>query len=305
MRIVCIGQAAFGEKVLQKLTEKGEEVIAVYTSQDVAGKRNPLKELAIQVGIPVFQPGSMRVPEVYEGYTTLKPDLNVMAFVTSILPDSILDYPRMGTIQYHPSLLPKHRGGSAINWAIVNGETKTGITIFWPDRGIDTGPILLQKEAEISPDDTVGSLYFEKLFPLGIEALVEAIELIKKGIAPRIAQDESQATYEGLCTEKDAIISWSAPIDSVYNLIRGTNPQPGAITYLHGKKLKIFNVKPIYDVAGNLPGQIVSISAEGFVVSLERGAILVRKIQMSKSSKIGAAEFAKQTGLEIGDRLGK
>ena len=305
MRIVCIGQAAFGEKVLQKLTEKGEEVIAVYTSQDVAGKRNPLKELAIQVGIPVFQPGSMRVPEVYEGYTTLKPDLNVMAFVTSILPDSILNYPKRGTIQYHPSLLPKHRGGSAINWAIVNGETKTGITIFWPDRGIDTGPILLQKEAEISPDDTVGSLYFEKLFPLGIEALVEAIELIKKGIAPRIAQDESQATYEGLCTEKDAIISWSAPIDSVYNLIRGTNPQPGAITYLHGKKLKIFNVKPIYDVAGNLPGQIVSISAEGFVVSLERGAILVRKIQMSKSSKIGAAEFAKQTGLEIGDRLGK
>ncbi len=221
MRIVCIGQAAFGEKVLQKLTERGEDVVAVYTNQDIAGKRNPLKELAIQIGIPVFQPGSMRVPEVYEGYKRLKPDLNVMAFVTSILPDSILNYPKMGTIQYHPSLLPKHRGGSAINWAIVNGEIKTGITIFWPDRRIDTGPILLQKEVEISPDDTVGSLYFEKLFPLGIEALVEAIELIKKGIAPRIPQDESQATYEGLCTEKDAIINWSAPIDSVYNLIRG------------------------------------------------------------------------------------
>ena len=165
MRIICIGQAAFGEKVLQDLTARGEEVVAVYTTQDIAGKRNPLKELAIQIGIPVFHPRSMRVPEIYEEYIRLKPDLNVMAFVTSILPDSILNYPRMGTIQYHPSLLPKHRGGSAINWAIINGETKTGITVFWPDRGIDTGPILLQKEAEISPDDTVGSLYFEKLFP--------------------------------------------------------------------------------------------------------------------------------------------
>jgi methionyl-tRNA formyltransferase len=305
MRIVCIGQAAFGEKVLQKLTERGEEVVAVYTPQDIAGKRNPLKELAIQIGIPVFQPGSMRVPEIYEEYTRLKPDLNVMAFVTSILPDSILNYPKMGTIQYHPSLLPKHRGGSAINWAIINGETKTGITIFWPDRGVDTGPILLQKEVEISPDDTVGSLYFEKLFPLGVEALVEGIELIKKGIAPRIPQDESQATYEGLCTEKDAIINWSAPIDKVYNLVRGTNPQPGATTYFHGKTLKIFDAKPFYDIVGGLPGEIVNHSADGFVVSLKRGAILVRKVQMNKLSKIDAAEFAKQTRLEIGDRLGE
>jgi len=305
MRIVCIGQAAFGEKVLQKLTERGEEVVAVYTPQDIAGKRNPLKELAIQISIPVFQPRSMQVPEIYEEYTRLKPDLNVMAFVTSILPDSILNYPKMGTIQYHPSLLPKHRGGSAINWAIINGETKTGISVFWPDRGVDTGPILLQKEVEISPDDTVGSLYFEKLFPLGIEALVEGIELIKKGIAPRIPQDESQATYEGLCTEKDAIINWSAPIDRVYNLIRGTNPQPGATTYFHGKTLKIFDAKPIYDIVGGLPGQIVNSSADGVVVSLKRGAILVQKVQMNKSSKIEAAEFAKQARLEIGDRLGE
>jgi methionyl-tRNA formyltransferase len=304
MRIVCIGQAAFGEKVLQKLTERGEEVVAVYTPQD-NGKRNPLKELAIRIGIPVFQPRSMRVPVVYEGYKRLKPDLNIMAFVTSILPDSILNYPKMGTIQYHPSLLPKHRGGSAINWAIIDGETKTGITIFWPDRGIDTGPILLQKEVAISADDTVGSLYFERLFPLGIEALVESIELIRKGIAPRIPQDESQATHEGLCTEKDAIIDWSAPIDRVYNLIRGTDPQPGATTYFHGKTMKIFNAKPVYNIMNGLPGEIVSIRVDGVVVSLKRGTILVRRVQMNKSSKIEAVEFAKQARLEIGDRLGE
>jgi methionyl-tRNA formyltransferase len=305
MRIVLIGQAAFGEEVLGKLTERGEEVVAVYTPPDTAGKRNPLKKSAIQTGIPVFQPASMRAPEVYEEYTKLKPDLNVMAFVTSILPVSILSYPSMGTIQYHPSLLPKHRGGSAINWAIINGETKTGITIFWPDGGIDTGPILLQKEVEIAPDDTVGSLYFEKLFPLGVEALMEAIELVKKGTAPRIPQDESQATYEGLCTERDAIIDWSAPIDRVYNLIRGTNPQPGATTYLHGKKLKIFDAKPMYDIAGGVPGEIVDSRADGFKVSLKRGGILVQKVQTDKSSKVEAAEFARQAGLAPGDRLGE
>jgi methionyl-tRNA formyltransferase len=305
MRIICIGQAAFGEAVLQKLTERGEEVVAVYTRPDSAGKRNPLKETAMQMGIPVFQPRSMRVPDVYEEYRELKPDLNVMAFVTTILPDYILNYPSLGTIQYHPSLLPKHRGGSAINWAIINGETKTGITIFWPDRGVDTGPILLQKEVEISPDDTVGSLYFEKLLPLGVEALVEAVELVKKGAAPRIPQDESQATYEGLCTEKDAIINWSAPIDRVYNLIRGTDPQPGATTYVHGKKLKISDARPISDTAGGQPGQIADIGVEGFAVLLKRGAILVQRVQMSKSPKLEAAEFAKQAGLALGDRLGE
>ena len=172
MRIVCIGQAAFGEKVLQTLVERGEEVVGVYTTPDIPGKVNPLKQLALQLGVPSFQPELMRAPGVYDEYVKLKPDLNVMAFVTDILPDSILSYPDLGTMQYHPSLLPKHRGGSAINWAVINGEARAGITIFWPDKGIDTGPLLLQKEAEISPDDTVGSIYFNKLFPLGIEAIV-------------------------------------------------------------------------------------------------------------------------------------
>ena len=136
----------------------------------------------------------MRDPEVYEEFRKLKPDLNVLAFVTDIIPQRVLDLPRLGSIQYHPSLLPKHRGGSAINWAVINGETKTGLTIFWPDKGIDTGPILLQKEVEIGPDDTVGSLYFNKLFPLGVEALAESVQLVREGKAPRIAQDEAEAS---------------------------------------------------------------------------------------------------------------
>ena len=304
MRIVLIGQAAFGEKVLQTLADRGEEVVGVYTSPDIPGKTNPLKQLALQLGILTFQPESMRAPEVYNDYVKLKPELNVMAFVTDIIPESILNYPRLGTIQYHPSLLPRHRGGSAINWAIINGETKTGITIFWPDKGIDTGPILLQKEAEISPDDTVGSLYFNKLFPLGIEAIAEGIELIKKGIAPRIPQDESQATYEGLCTEKEAVINWLQPVNKIYNLIRGTNPQPGAVTHFQGKRFKVFDLELLAGVGGGLPGEIIDINVPGFVVAATEGAILIKRVQVKGFPKIGAVEFAGQLGLEAGDKLG-
>ena len=305
MRIVLFGQAAFGEKVLEALVKNGEKVVGVYTSPDVPGKANPLKELALQLDTPVFQPERMRVPKVYDEYIKLKPELNVMAFVTDILPESILKYPKLGTIQYHPSLLPKHRGGSAINWAVINGETKTGITIFWPLKGIDTGPLLLQKEVEISPDDTVGSLYFNKLFLLGIEAIIESVELIKQGTAPRIPQDEAQASYEGLCTEKDAVINWHQLASQIYNLIRGTNPHPGATTNFGDKRFKIFDSELRAGVAGSSPGEIIDINSQGFVVAATDGAIVIKRVQVAGSPKIAAADFAAQVGLKAGDRLGE
>ena len=305
MRIVLFGQAAFGEKVLETLVKRGEKVVGVYTPPDAPGKTNPLKELALQLNIPVFQPERMRAPEVYDQYIKLKPELNILAFVTDILPESILKYPRLGSIQYHPSLLPRHRGGSAINWAVINGETKTGLTVFWPDKGIDTGPILLQKEVEISPDDTVGSLYFNKLFPMGIEAIVESIELIKQGKAPKIPQDESQATYEGLCAEKDTFINWRQPASKSYNLIRGTNPQPGATTTLGNKQFKVFDSELQAGAANGSPGEIIEIVEQGFAVAAIDGVILVKRVQLSGSPKIGAAEFASQIGLKVGDRLGE
>ncbi len=305
MRIILIGQAAFGEKVLQALSQQGEEVIGLYTTADIPGRTNPLKELAVKLGIPTFQPATMRAPQVYAGYSKLKPELNIMAFVTDIIPETILNHPRLGTIQYHPSLLPRHRGGSAINWAIINGEAKTGITIFRPDQGIDTGPILLQREVAISPDDTVGSLYFNKLFPLGVEALVASIELIKQGTAPRIPQDESQASYEGLCTEKEAVIDWSQPAAKVYNLIRGTNPQPGAITHFQGKQLKIFDSALLPGSTSGSAGEIVDTGEQGFTVAAINGAILVKRVQPAGSAKIASPEFAGQAPLKVGDRLGE
>ena len=305
MRIVLIGETAFGEKVLDTLVKRGEDIVGVYTSPDIPGKTNPVKQLALQLGIATFQPKRVRAPEVYDEYVKLRPGLNIMAYVTSILPESILNYPRLGSIQWHPSLLPKHKGGSAISWAIINGDTKTGITIFWPDKGIDTGPILLQKEAEIPPDDTAGSLYFNKLFPLGVEGIVESVELIKKGAAPRIAQDESQSTYEELFTEKHAVINWHQPVDKIYNLIRGANPRPGATTNFGGRRFKVFDSELLAGVARGLPGEITNITKQGFVVAATDGGILVKRVQVEGSSKIEAADFVEQAGLKVGDRLGK
>jgi len=305
MRIVLMGQAAFGEKVLGALLNKREQVVAVYLPPDKPGSRaDPLKESAQQHGIPVFQPQSMRDPVVYDKFVELAPDLGIMAFVTDIVPQSILDCPRLGTIQYHPSLLPRHRGRSAINWAIINGDTITGISILWPDAGIDTGPILLQKEADISPTDTVGSLYYNKLFPLGVEAIMESIDLIYRGEAPRILQDESQATYERPCREKDAVIDWAQPVAKVYNLIRGTNPQPGAITSLRGRKLKIFECDLITQNVPAAPGEIMESSDKGIAVAGQGGWLLIKRVQPQGQPKINASEYALSVGLKAGERFG-
>lgn len=298
MRIVLIGQAAFGDAVLQNLLERKEEVVAAFCPPgDVLATR------AEQHGIPVFQPRHMRDSEVYAQFAKLEPELNVLAFVTDIIPQRVLDLPRLGSIQYHPSLLPKHRGASAMNWAIINGETKTGLTIFWPDKGIDTGPILLRKEIDILPDDTLGSIYFGKLFPMGVEALAEAIQLVKAGRAPRLAQDESLATYEGLCRDPQGVVDWSRPCGEVYNLIRGTNPQPGASTLLGGKKVKIFDAELRHGPAG-IPGEVVAIDPAGFVVAAAGGAILAKRVQPEGSAKVKATDFVTSIGLIVGAKFG-
>jgi methionyl-tRNA formyltransferase len=229
MRIVLLGQAAFGAKVLEAMWGEGETIAAVYTPPDrQGGGPDPLKEAAFSRGIPVFQPGSFKGDQVFAEYRELEPDLTVMAFVTDIIPACFFELPPYTAINYHPSLLPRHRGASAINWAVIMGDTRTGLTVFWPDGGIDTGLILLQEEIDIGPEDTAGSLYFNHLFPLGVEAILKAIALIKEGKAPRIPQDEARATYEPPCDDRVARIDWDWPAQQVHNLVRGCDPQPGA-----------------------------------------------------------------------------
>lgn len=303
MRIALLGQAAFGEKVLEALLKEGEEVVVVYAPADGPGGRvDPLKAAAQAKGIPVRDTVKMKSAEVFEDYKSFDPELNVLAFVTAFIGMDLLNYPKYGAIQYHPSLLPKHRGGSALNWAVIKGDKKTGLSIFWPDDGWDTGPILLQKEAEIDPDDTMGSLYFNKLFPLGVEAMVESVKLIKEGKAPRIVQDLSQGEHEDLC--KKMVISWSDPIDQVYNAIRGSNPSPGAETTFKGETLKIFDSEKRLDGGNAEPGTVTEVSEGGFLVAGNGGSIFVKRLQPKGQAKVKAPEYIASSGLKVGDKLG-
>src|ERR1700689_5048612 len=194
MRIVVHGQQAFGKAVLEALVKRVENVVAVYVAPEKEGaKADPLKEAAAALKLAVHQPDSYRKPEVWEEFRALKPDLQVMAFVTLFVPEDFLNAPTHGSIQYHPSLLPAYRGPSAINWPIIKGETETGLSIFWPDNGLDTGDVLLQKKTPIGPADTLGTVYFDRLFPMGVDALIEGVDRERAGRAPRGQQGEPTA----------------------------------------------------------------------------------------------------------------
>lgn len=304
MRIIVHGQQAFGKSVCEALLERGEDVFAVYCAPGKEGQRpDPLMEFAQSRGLPVYQPKSFRKPEVWEEFAALKPDLCVMAFVTLFVPEEVLNTPTHGTIQYHPSLLPRHRGPSSINWPIIWGESKTGLTIFWPDNGLDTGPILLQKEVDIGPDDTLGSLYFDKLFPMGVEAMLEGVDQVKAGNAPKVVQDESKATYEGWCKKENVEIDWNKPVDEVYNLIRGANPQPGARTTHGGKSLQIFDCGKSAGGGGS-PGEVTAVSGETVSIAAQGGAIEAQRVRPEGGGKIGAGEYAAESGLQPGAKLG-
>ena len=304
MRIIVNGQQAFGRSVLEALLDRGEDVVGVFTAPDAEGAPpDPLKECAVERGLPVFQPKSFRRPKVWEQMRELKPDLGVMAYVTLFVPEEALNIPTLGTIQYHPSLLPLHKGPSSINWPIIFGETKTGLSIFWPDNGLDTGPILLQKEVDIGPDDTLGSVYFNHLFPLGVDAMIESVDLVRDGKAPKIDQDPDAGTYEGWCRAEQGEIDWSKPVGDVYNLIRGCNPQPGAWTLCQGDQVQLFDARRGGD-GDDRPGEILGVGEKSVEVAAAGGSIEVLRVRPKGSGKIPAGEFAASAGLKPGDMLG-
>ncbi|MCE5264344.1 MAG: methionyl-tRNA formyltransferase [Deltaproteobacteria bacterium] len=301
MRIAIMGQAAFGAKVLETLSDRGEEIIGAWLPQGKpGGKPDPVKAAAEGRGIPVHQPESYKAPEALAAFKATNPDLLIMAFVTDIIPLAFIEAPVLGSICYHPSILPRHRGGSAINWAIIMGDKETGLSIFWADAGIDTGAVLLQKRVAIGPEDTTGSLYFNRLFPLGVGAIAESVDLIKAGRAPRLVQDESLATYEPLCNDKVALIDWTKPAAEVYNLIRGCDPQPGAYSFHRGKKVHFFDARLADARAGARPGEVVAADAAGFTVAAPGGAIRIAKVR-TDAGKQEAGAFAAEAGLKPGE----
>ncbi len=298
MRIIIVGQGPFGDKVLDILHTRGEDIVGVFCPKDRRG--DAMAAAAEASGLALFRPDRMKDPEVREAYLDLNPELVVLAFVTDILPEDLLDIPSIGTICYHPSLLPKHRGASGINWAVIQGDTRTGLTILWVDKGIDTGPILLQKEIDITAEDTTGSLYFNSLFPLGIEAIVEAVDLIKSGKAPKISQDDSLATYEPPCDDRVAAVDWSKPAPDVYNLVRGCDPQPGAYLMFKGDKVRLYKAKLLAPKKTQTPGEILDINEGEIIVALNGGALGIGKVKDAAGAKIDANEFAAKVNLKAG-----
>jgi methionyl-tRNA formyltransferase len=304
MRIVVNGQQAFGASVLEALLERGEDVVAVYCAPDKEGKPpDPLAEAARKAGIELRQPDSFETESAAADLAELKPDLMVMAFVTLFVPEPVLNTPTHGTIQYHPSLLPRHRGPSAINWAIIQGDAKTGVAIFWPDDGLDTGPVLMLKEVEITAEDTLGSLYFDKLFPLGVEAMMESVDLVRDGKAPKLAQDEDEATYESWCGREEAEIDWSRPVREVFDLIRGTNPRPGGWTTIAGEEVGILDCERVDGDPGARPGEVVEVDGDRLVVAAGGGAIAVQVVRAG-GDKTPAGEYARAAGVAPGAVLG-
>jgi methionyl-tRNA formyltransferase len=309
MRIAIIGQQDFGKAVLEAFLARKDDVAGVFCAPEKPGaKPDPLRAAAEEKGLKVFQFKSLRESEAHEALKNLKADIGIMAYVLQFAPDSLVKLPRLGTIQYHPSLLPKYRGPSSINWPIIRGDSRTGLTIFRPTEGLDEGPVVLQKECDIGPDETIGDVYFNKLSPMGVKAMLEAADLVLAGKHKEIVQDESKASYEGWCREAEARIHWAHHVDSVYNLIRGCNPAPGAWTTLNGKKLQIFDArKHVFrryaDVSGKV-GEVSDVGSDSFKVTAQGGMIEVLRARGEDGKKLPGADFARAAGLAKGTALG-
>lgn len=306
MRIVLFGQAAFGQRVLAGLRDSGHDIALVYAPAPRGDRADPLAAEAEKAGVPLQTPPSYKTPEVEAQVQEAGADVGVLAFVTKIIPQAVIDAPAHGSICFHPSLLPKYRGGNALAWQLINGETRGGFTVFWTDPGIDTGPILLQKEIAISPDDTGGSLYFDKIFEPGVDGMVEAVNLIASGDAPRIVQDESQATYDPLCKDEHACVVWDQPARKVYDLIRGCDPQPGAHARVGGELVRLYGARLGAATDGAAPGTVVAIGDDGLQVAAgsgaEAGTLTIARLRVGKD-KLPAAEAATRLALDPTTRL--
>ncbi len=309
MRIAIVGQQDFGKAVLEAFLARGDEVAGVFCAPEKPGARpDALKTAAQEKGVAVFQFQSLKADEAKNALKKLNAELGIMAFVLQFAPQDFVNIPKHGTIQYHPSLLPKYRGPSSINWPIIRGDAKTGLSIFRPTDGLDEGPVILQKETPIGADDTLGTVYFDRLFPMGVQALLEAADLVAAGKHRERVQDESHASYEGWCRKAEARINWANHVDFVYNLVRGCNPAPGAWTTLEGKELQIFDarkhpVRTFGAVKGKI-GEIVELSDKSFQVSAQGGRIEVLRAKLGDGKKLTAAELVSSGAIKAGAILG-
>jgi methionyl-tRNA formyltransferase len=314
MRIVIVGQQAFGKAVLEAFLARGDTVAGVFAAPERPGARpDPLVAAAEEQKLPVFRFAKYSEPEALSALKELNADIGVMAYVLLFAPPEFCAIPKHGMIQFHPSLLPLHRGPASIPWAIIRGRSETGLSIFRPTPGLDEGPVILQKRVAIGPSDTAASLYFDKIFPLGVEALVQAADLVVGGRATEWTQDEGEATYEGWVRDAEAKISWANHVDFIYDLIRGCNPAPGAwTTFTSGEgeekkeqKLYLFDAKKIMaptfgTVRGKKLGEVVAAGPEGMRIHAQGGFVEVSRVRLGDGAKVKSSEVDIPVGTILG-----
>lgn len=304
LKIAVFGQAPFGRDVTEALSKAGHDIVAVYAPPE-KGRPDPLAELAQERGWTLFRyPGFRRkgqpIPERLEEYLALDVELNVMPFTTVILPEEIVDAPRHGSVCFHPSLLPAYRGGNALAWQIILGARESGVTVFQPDGGVDTGPILVQKGGvPIADDDTTVSLYFDKLYPLGVEAVLEAVEQVASGSAQPRPQSEEGASHQGLVDDAVARIDWSRPAGEIDRLIRGCDPSPGAWATRGDETVRLYGSRLLAEASDAAPGTVLGVADERLRIAAEGGVLAVAKLRVGEGGKQPAAEAP----LEAGERL--
>ena len=309
MKIAIIGQQDFGKAVLDAFLARGDEIAGVFCAPEKDGARPDVLRVAAQEkDLRVFQFPSLKDPQARDTMRALDVDIGIMAFVLQFAPQDFVKIPKHGTIQFHPSLLPNYRGPSSINWPIIKGETKTGLTIFRPNDGLDEGEVILQKITPVSADDTLGTVYFDRLFPMGVAAMLEAADLVVAGRHTETVQDEVQASYEGWCRAAEARVNWNNHVDTIHNLIRGCDPAPGAWTTLGGKKVQLFGSKkhPVrtFGAVRGKPGEISALTGSSLFVTAQGGQIEVAKLKHEDGKKISAAQFVATHGLAIGSAFG-
>ena len=305
LRLALFGQAPMAVECLDRLLADGHELVAVYAPED--GRRpDALAARAKELGIVVVQRRYYQkrsgepIAAALEQYANLSVDLNVMASFTSFLPPQITDAPRHKSVCYHPSLLPRYRGGNAMQWQIIDGEPEVGVSIFVPDEGVDTGPVVVQKGGvSMDPQETTGTLFFDKLAPLGVEAIAEAVNLIDRGRADPTDQDESKATHQGLVTDRDGAVDLSKSSEVIDRLVRGCDPQPGAHLRAGDQTVRLYGVRLESAVEGT-PGSIASMDDRGIVIALRGGSLRVGRVR-ADGGKEAAHEFAARTGMGVGD----
>ena len=309
MKIAIIGQQDFGKAVLEAFLARGDTVAGVFIAPEKEGaKADPMKVVAQERSLKVFQFASLKSPEATKAMKDLEADIGIMAFVLQFAPQEFVRIPKHGTIQYHPSLLPKYRGPSSINWPISRGEKETGLTIFRPTDGLDEGAVILQKRTPVSENDTLGTVYFDRLFPMGVQAMLEAADLVAAGRHKETVQDESQASYEGWFREAEAKVNWANHVDAIHDLIRGCDPAPGAWTTLNGVKLQLFDsrkelVRTFGAVKGKI-GEILGVEDGRLVVSAQGGRIHAGKAKLGDGKKLAAADLLAGGALKPGQLLG-